>query len=85
MERQLVNKMITPPNLPTASAVNDGASLRPRCRYYERRAAGQRAEQQGHPDFLVRLTKKQEERENREARKRFAESQRRKWGGSKPE
>jgi hypothetical protein len=34
----------------------------------ERRAAGQRAELQRHADFLVRLTKEQEERENGEAR-----------------
>jgi len=34
----------------------------------ERRAAGQRAEQQRHAGFLARLTKEQEERENREAR-----------------
>jgi hypothetical protein len=42
----------------------------------ERRAAGQRAEQQRHADFLTRMTKEQEERENKEARERFAESQR---------
>jgi hypothetical protein len=43
----------------------------------ERRAAGQRAEQQRHADFLAGLTKDPEERENRETRERFAESQRR--------
>jgi hypothetical protein len=36
----------------------------------ERRAEGQRAEQQRHADFLARLTKEQEERENREAQER---------------
>jgi hypothetical protein len=42
----------------------------------ERRAAAQRVEQQRHADYLARLTKEQEERENAEARERFAESQR---------
>ena len=31
-------------------------------------------------DFLARLTKEQEDRENKEARERFAESQRKRWG-----
>jgi hypothetical protein len=35
-------------------------------------------------DFYARLTQQQEERENREARERFAENQRKRWGG-KPE
>jgi hypothetical protein len=48
----------------------------------ERRAAGQRAEQQRMADYYARTTWEQEERENREARERFAESQRKKWGGS---
>jgi hypothetical protein len=48
----------------------------------ERRAPGQRAEQQRHADFLARMTKEQEERENREARERFAESQRKRQGGA---
>jgi hypothetical protein len=44
----------------------------------------QRAEAQRHADYLARLTQEQEERENKEARERFAESQRKRWGG-KPE
>ena len=47
----------------------------------ERRAAGQRAEQQRMADYYARTTREQEERENREARERFAESQRKIWGG----
>jgi hypothetical protein len=42
----------------------------------ERRAAAQRAEQQRIADYYARTTKKQEERENKEARERFAASQR---------
>jgi hypothetical protein len=48
----------------------------------ERRAAGQRAESQRIADFYARQTREREARENREAQERFAESQRRKWGGS---
>ncbi len=48
----------------------------------ERRAAAQRAEQQRHADYLARTTREQEERENKEARERFAESQRKRWRGS---
>jgi hypothetical protein len=33
--------------------------------------------------FYARLTQEQEERENAEARDRFAEAQRKRWGGSK--
>ena len=44
---------------------------------YERRAAAQQAERQRMGDHYARLTKEQEERENREARERFAASQRR--------
>jgi len=51
----------------------------------ERRAAAQRAEVQRHADYLVRSTREQEARENREARERFAESQRKRQGGSKTE
>jgi hypothetical protein len=47
----------------------------------ERRAAGQRAEQQRMADYYARTTREQEERENKEARERFDESQRRRWGG----
>ena len=43
----------------------------------DRRAAAQRAEQQRVADFYSRTTREQEERENREARERFAASQRR--------
>jgi hypothetical protein len=43
----------------------------------ERRAAGQRAEQQRLAEFYVRQTQQQEERQNAEARERFAASQRR--------
>jgi hypothetical protein len=42
----------------------------------ERRAAGQRAEKQRMVDYYARATKEQEERDNAEARERFAESQR---------
>jgi hypothetical protein len=49
----------------------------------ERRAAAQRAEQQRHADFYARQTQKKEERENKEAQERFAESQRKRWGGVK--
>jgi hypothetical protein len=42
----------------------------------ERRAAAQRAEQQRMADYYARTTKEQEERENKEARERFAASQR---------
>jgi hypothetical protein len=51
----------------------------------ERHAAGQRAEHQRMADFYARLTQEQEERENAEARERFAEAQRKRWGGSKTE
>ena len=51
----------------------------------EQRDAAQRAERQRHAEYLARLTQEQEERENREARERFAESQRKRWGGSKTE
>ena len=44
----------------------------------ERRAAGQRAEEQRMADYYARQTQQQEERENREARERFAEGQRKK-------
>ncbi len=43
----------------------------------ERRAAAQQAEQQRIADYYARLTREQEERQNREARERFAASQRR--------
>jgi hypothetical protein len=43
---------------------------------HERRAAAQQAERQRMTDFYARLTKEQEERENREARERFAARQR---------
>jgi hypothetical protein len=43
---------------------------------YERRAAAQQAERQRMTDHYARLTKEQEDRENREARERFAASQR---------
>jgi hypothetical protein len=42
----------------------------------ERRAAGQREEQQRMADFYARQTQQQEERENAEARERFAALQR---------
>jgi hypothetical protein len=44
---------------------------------YEQRAAAQQVERQRMADYYARLTKEQEERENREARERFAESQHR--------
>ena len=43
---------------------------------YERRAAAQQAERQHMADYYARTTREQEERENREARERFAASQR---------
>jgi hypothetical protein len=43
---------------------------------YERRAAAQQREQQYMGDYYARTTREQEERENREARERFAASQR---------
>jgi hypothetical protein len=42
----------------------------------ERRAAGQQAEQQHMADYYARTTREQEDRDNREARERFAASQR---------
>ena len=51
----------------------------------ERRAAGQEAERQRMADYYARLTHDQEERDNKEARERFAEAQRKRWGGSKTE
>ena len=51
----------------------------------ERRAAGQQVERQRMTDYYARLTREQEERDNREARERFAESQRKRHGGSKTE
>jgi hypothetical protein len=45
-----------------------------------RKRSGQRM-----ADYYARLTKQQEERENNEAQERFAASQRKKRGGSKPE
>ena len=44
---------------------------------YERRAAAQQRERQYVADYYARTTREQEERENREARERFAASQRR--------
>jgi hypothetical protein len=43
---------------------------------YERRAAAQQRDRQYTADFYARATREQEERENREARERFAASQR---------
>jgi hypothetical protein len=51
----------------------------------DRRAAEQRAEQQSMADFYTRQTQQQEDRENAEARERFDESQRKRWGSSKTE
>ena len=48
----------------------------------ERHAAGQRAEQQRMADYYARLTQQQEERENKEARERFAAGQRKRKGGA---
>jgi hypothetical protein len=36
-------------------------------------------------ELFARQTQQQEERENAEARERFAEGQRKRWGGSKTE
>jgi hypothetical protein len=47
----------------------------------ERRAAGQQVEGQRMADFYARQTQQQEVRENKEARERFDESQRKKQGG----
>ena len=43
---------------------------------YERRAAAQQQDRQYRADYYARTTREQEERENREARERFAASQR---------
>jgi hypothetical protein len=43
---------------------------------YERRAVAQQRERQYIADYYARMTREQEERENREARERFAASQR---------
>jgi hypothetical protein len=43
---------------------------------YERRAAAQQRERQYMADYYARTTREQEERENREARERFAEGRR---------
>jgi hypothetical protein len=45
-------------------------------RNHERRAEAQQREQQYMADYYARTTREQEERENREARERFAASQR---------
>src|SRR5262249_31950805 len=50
----------------------------------ERRAAGQRAEQQRHADYLARTKKEQEARENAEARERFIAQQQAISRASKP-
>jgi hypothetical protein len=50
---------------------------------YERRAKAQQQERQHMADYCARMTREQEERENREARESFAESQRKRFGGSK--
>ena len=42
----------------------------------EQRAAGQQRERQRMADYNARTTREQEERENKEARERFTESQR---------
>jgi hypothetical protein len=47
----------------------------------DRRAARQQAEGQRMADYYARQTRKQEERENKEARERFAEGQRKRKGG----
>ena len=51
----------------------------------ERRAAAQQAERKLMADYYARTKKEQEDRENAEARERFAEAQRKRWGGSKTE
>jgi hypothetical protein len=51
----------------------------------EQRDAVQRAGQQRVADYYALQTRQQEERENKEARERFAASQRKRHGGSKTE
>ncbi len=51
----------------------------------EVRSPHHRVEQQRMADFYARQAREQEERENGEARERFAESQRQRQGGSKTE
>jgi hypothetical protein len=74
-------RQIWPPPRPSISAAF-AASMVPAnnpadwANNYERRAAAQQAERQRMADYYLRLTKEQEERENREARERFAASQR---------
>ena len=74
-------RQIWPPPRPSISAAF-ATSLVPACdpadwaNNYERRAAAQQREQQYTADYYRRATREQEERQNREARERFAASQR---------
>jgi hypothetical protein len=75
-------RQIWPPRRPPMAAAF-AASMVPACdpadwaNNYERRAEAQQRERQYMGGHYERLTKEQEERENREARERFAASQRR--------
>jgi hypothetical protein len=75
-------RQIWPPPRPSMAAAF-AASMVPACdpadwaNNYERRVAAQQRERQYMGAHYERLTKEQEERENREARERFAMSQRR--------
>jgi hypothetical protein len=70
----------SPRRPPMAAAF--AASMVPACdpadwaRNHERRAEAQQRERQYTADYYVRPTREQEERKNREARERFAASQR---------
>jgi hypothetical protein len=77
-------RQIWPPPRPSMGAAF-AATMMPHDRRFtadwakdrEQRVAAVQKEQQRIADFYVRMTKEQEERENREARERFAASQRR--------
>jgi hypothetical protein len=83
-------RQIWPPPQPPMAAAFAATSMVPA--YHpadwhndERRAKARQQERQRMADYYARTTREQEERENREARERFAESQRRRQGGSKTE
>ena len=67
----------------TAMASYDRRFTADRAKDDERHAAAQQAERQLMADYYARLTHDQEERENKEARERFAEGQRNKQVGRK--
>jgi hypothetical protein len=76
-------RQICPPERPSMAAAFAAIAMPDRrfsadwAKENERRAPGQRAEQQRHADYLARMSKEQEERQNREARESFMEQQER--------